>query len=86
MQIHTVYQVDFTDGDRYCRFGFYLSDKQEADTYKKSNIYSYVTEEEIIIFDTVDEYTQHKSEETKARALMKLTAEERVALGFPAQI
>lgn len=86
MQVITVNQVNLWDGGDRHNFGFFLSSDVEAEKYKEIDPNCYITKKEIIIFDNIADYREYKSGEVKRRALSKLTVEERVALGFPAEV
>ena len=86
MQVITVHQVNLWDGGERHNFGFFLSDAKEAENYKEIDPNCNICKKEFIIFDTIADYREYKSGEVKRRALSKLTLEERVALGFPAEI
>lgn len=86
MKVITVYQVDLWDGGERHNFGFYLSSKEELDKYQEIDIHCCAHKKEIVIFDTIEERNEYNSGLAKKRALQKLTPEERVALGFPAEI
>jgi transcription termination factor NusB len=59
----------------------YVSTKDAAVEWKKHNDADYVKEVEMLIFDSYDELTNHFSQTVRARALSKLTEEERKVLG-----
>mgnify|MGYP000491143943 CR=1 FL=1 len=82
MKTFTCWDVRQWDGgDRY-NHAFYVATKEEALAWKVSNKHDNIAELTFTIFDSLDEYEESKSEETKQRALAKLTPIERKALGF----
>lgn len=57
---------------------------READARKVAGAQGAVVTKVVRIFDSVEEYQANRSSELRKKALAKLTAEERVALGFSA--
>lgn len=86
MKSITVWQVDLWDGGGRHNFGFYLSSIEEATKYQEIDEFALVHKKEMVIFDTIEERNEYNSGIAKKRALQKLTPEERIALGFPADI
>jgi len=82
MRVIKVYSIREWDGGSMHNHKFYLTNKKEAEKYKAANTYDTVSEQTIEIFDTLDEWTSWNTGKVKERALSKLTAEERRALGF----
>ena len=82
MQILKLYSVQVWDGGDRHNHKFYLTSKEEADKYLKGNTYDAVYETTLEVFDTLDEWNDWNKGKVKERALAKLTAEERRALGF----
>lgn len=82
MQILKLYDVQVWDGGDRHNHKFYLTSKEEADKYKQANKYDEVYETTLETFDTIEEWKEWQSGKVKERALAKLTAEERRALGF----
>lgn len=81
MQVLKVYSVRVWDGGDRHNHKFYLANKSDADRYLENNKFDMVEEKTIEIFDTLGEWDEWKTGEVKKRALAKLTAEERRALG-----
>jgi hypothetical protein len=82
MQVLKLYSVQVWDGGGRHNHKFFLTNKDEADRYIKDNTYDLVYEQTIEIFDTLDEWKEWNTGKVKERALSKLTAEERRALGY----
>ncbi len=82
MQVLNLFSVCVWDGGDRHNHKFYLTDKAEADKYLEKNTYDSVHPVEIVTFDTLEEWTEWNTGKVKERALAKLTAEERKALGF----
>ena len=82
MQVLKLYDVRVWDGGSMHNHKFYLTNKDEADKYLVNNKYDIVDEVDLEIFNTLEEWSEWKSGKVKERALSKLTAEERRALGF----
>lgn len=88
--------TDTTEGRGPMKVVARFSDKGEATKFVKSKVYSkwcvmgYQSESDVnnireatlTIMDTVEEFSQAETEELKAKALAKLTAEERRILGL----
>lgn len=86
MQVLTVWDVQVWDGGGRHNHAFYVKDEFQANVWKEKNTYDSIVKKEIQIFDTIAEYQEFKNGELKRKALQKLTREERVALGFPAEV
>lgn len=82
MQVLKLYSVQTWDGGDRHNHKFYLTNKAEADRYMKDNKFDAVFEQTFEIFDTLEEWREWDTGKVKERALSKLTAEERRALGF----
>lgn len=82
MQVLKLYSVQVWDGGDRHNHRFFLTSKAEADRYIKDNKYDTVFEQTIEIFDTLEEWKEWNTGKVKERALSKLTAEERRALGY----
>lgn len=82
MQVLKLYSVQVWDGGDRHNHKFFLTNKAEADRYIKDNTYDAVFEQTFEIFDTLDEWKEWNTGKVKERALSKLTAEERRALGY----
>ena len=82
MQVLKLYSVRVWDGSDRHNHKFFLTSKEEADRYIKDNTYDAVFEQTFEIFDTLDEWKEWNTGKVKERALSKLTAEERRALGY----
>lgn len=82
MKTITCFCVELWDGGERHNFGFYLATKEEADKYKAIDKYCYIRPVTLTIYDTVEERNENTPEKLKARALAKLTVEERTALGY----
>lgn len=87
MKVIPVYSVHVWDGGDRTNFAFYLdnTDGQGADAVRKwmtKNPHDYIREEELMIFSDISDYNEFNSGKVRERALAKLTAEERKALGF----
>jgi len=82
MQVLKMWSVCVWDGGDRQNHRFYLSNKDEADRYLKGNTMDCVREQTVEVFDTIEEWRDWNEGKVKERALSKLTAEERRALGF----
>ena len=85
MKVIPVIEVSSWDGGERHNFACYLDNSNghgAHDARKLLNPHDYLRETEIVVFDTVAEYNEFKSGKVRERALAKLTAEERKALGF----
>jgi len=82
MKIFTVWDIQVWDGGDRHYHKYYVSSKAVADEWMKKNPNDLVSEVELRIFDTLDHVIESETEEIRIRALLKLTAEERKALGF----
>lgn len=82
MKTLKVFSVKEFDGCGYYNHKFYLTDRSEADRYLENHKHNIVEEKDLVLFDTLDEWVQYDRDQTKARALAKLTSDERKALGF----
>lgn len=82
MQVISCWDVQVWDGADRCNHKFFVATKNEAEIWTKANTYDSIHERKFEIYDTVEEYLEGTSKETKARALAKLTPIERKALGF----
>lgn len=87
MKVIPVIEVRSWDGGNGHRFAFYLNNTDGAGTHavrewEAKNPHDYIRETEIVLFNTVADYEEFKSGKVRERALAKLTAEERKALGF----
>lgn len=83
MQTIEAFDVRSWDGGDRHNHAFYLTNKEEAEKYKKTHIHDTVTPVTFLFFDTLEEAAENSREELRKRALSKLTAAEREALGFP---
>ena len=82
MKVLNLWSVQVWDGGDRHNHKFYLTSKEEAEKYKAANKYDEIYEKQIEIFDTLEEWADWNTGKVKERALSKLTAEERRALGF----
>ena len=82
MQVISCWDVQVWDGGDRCNHKFFVATKEEAEKWIKANTYDSIYERKFEIYDTVEEYLEGTSKETKERALAKLTQIERKALGF----
>ena len=87
MEVLNLYAVYVWDGgERNVKSNIYFSNEEAAKIYKKNHKYDTIAKETIMVADTYADYNQYKTGEVKRKALLKLTKEERVALGFPAEV
>ena len=82
MQVLKLYDVQVWDGGARHNHKFYLTSEAEAQRYLKDNTYDTVYEKTIEIFDSLEEWHEWNTGKVRERALSKLTAEERRALGY----
>jgi len=85
MQIVKCWDIQVWDGCDRNDHKFYVSSSAEGDKWKEKaadNRFDTVREQTFEIYDTIEEYLEGKSEETRKRALAKLTPIERKSLGF----
>ena len=82
MKTITYYEIMRWDGgDRHNASGVCFSSKESANEFL-DNSYDLIREKTAVIYDSVEEYTAATSEETKQKALAKLTDVEKRALGL----
>lgn len=86
MKIIKAWDVQVWDGGGGNRHAFYILNEAQADLWKLKNPNDFIQEREFLFFETIEEYQNHQNGVIKKRALQKLTREERVALGFPAEV
>ena len=82
MQVVKCWDIQVWDGGDRCNHKLYVATKDQADEWKRKNTYDSVYEQTFEIYDTIEEYLEGKSEETRQRALAKLTPIERKSLGL----
>lgn len=82
MKTFTCWDIQVWDGGDRCNHKFYVASAVEANRWKQLNKFDNVDQREFEIFDSIEEYKESRSEETRQRALAKLTLVERRALGF----
>lgn len=68
--------------DRDCKIIGNFSNEQVANHFVKNSMYRSVHKQIFTIFDTIEDFNDNTREKIRARALAKLTAEEKVALGI----
>jgi hypothetical protein len=82
MQIINFWDIQVWDGGDRHFHKHYVSTKAAADAWMSKNPYDLIQEVELVIFDDMDELQDHANGEVRKRALAKLTAEEKIALGL----
>lgn len=82
MQVITCWDIQVWDGGDRHNHKFYVETKAEADKWMAKNTYDYIYEKKFEIFSSIQEWEESQAEATKKRALAKLTAVERKALGL----
>jgi hypothetical protein len=87
MEAKNLYFVYVWDGgERAVKSNIVFSNENAAKVYKQKHKYDTIQKETVVIIDTYEEYQEYKSGEVKRKALLKLTKEERVALGFTSEV
>lgn len=81
MQVIECWSVCVWDGGDRSNHAFYITSDKEKDKYLAENKYDSAYAQTIVIFDTLAEMEEHSTKKTRERALAKLTALERKALG-----
>jgi hypothetical protein len=83
MKIVKFYQfMQWDGGDRHRPSEPCFSSKEDADEFLGDNTYDHFEEYSYTIYDDVTEYHSTKTQQTRQRALDKLTDIEKVALGL----
>jgi len=87
MKVIPVIEVSTWDGGDRHNFAFYIDNTNRcgvshARAYQDKHPHDIVRETEIVIFEGQVDYNEFRSGKVRERALAKLTAEERKALGF----
>lgn len=81
MKIFKVWDIRVWDGgDRHDQ-KYYVSSEAVADMWMKKNPHDYVRAMDLLIFDSLEDIDEFNKNEIRKRALLKLTTEERKALG-----
>jgi hypothetical protein len=81
MQIIKCWDIQVWDGGDRHNHRYYVSTKEAADEWIARNKYDTTFETEFVILDDLAEVEEYKLHQTRQRALAKLTAEEKKALG-----
>jgi hypothetical protein len=82
MQVIKCWELRVSDGRNGHSQKYYVSSKEIAMEWEKNRIYDSIAEKEIVIFDSLTEVTEHENKTLREKALAKLSAEERNALGL----
>lgn len=81
--IYKFYEIEKWDGgDRQYPSGICFSNREAAREFLVGNNYDTYREHKYIVYDSVAEYKENSKEKLKAKALAKLTDEEKEALGI----
>lgn len=78
----TAFSIQVWDGGERHNHKFYVTDRAEANKWLKNNKYDIVVEKTFIFFDTLQEAIDNDLATVRRRALEKLTALEKRALGI----
>ena len=81
MQVITLYSIDVGDGGSRHYHKFYMETEDAAKEYLKDNLYDAYHKVEIVVYKDKQDIIDNSKEAIKARALAKLTKEEKHALG-----
>lgn len=82
MKIVECWEVLSWDGGERHNHKFFLLDPAEAERWKREHVHDSIRHRVFEFFDTVSEAEDNETVKVRERALAKLTAQERKALGF----
>lgn len=82
MQIVECWEVLSWDGGDRHNHAFFLLNKESADAWQQAHKHDVIRHRVFEFFDTVREAQDNQTEKVRERALARLTAQERKALGF----
>ena len=82
MQVLTLYSIDVWDGGDKNNHKFYMETEEAAKDYLKGNSLDTYHKVDLVIYKDKQDTIDNSEEAIKARALLKLTEEERYVLGI----
>lgn len=82
MQIINCWDIQTWDGGDRHNHLLYFSNEKAAREWKSANTHDLCSKSSFVIYDSIDEWESHRQSKLTARALSKLSAEERKALGY----
>lgn len=82
MQVINCYNIQVWDGGDRHNHRYYVANEEAAKEWVFRNKYDMYFEQEFVILDDLAEVEEYKLHQTRARALAKLNAEEKKALGL----
>ena len=80
MQVLTLWSVQAWDGGARHNHKFYMETKEAAEDYLRGNNYDHCQKVELVVYKDKEDVINNSIEAIKARALLKLTPEEKHAL------
>ena len=82
MQVLTLYSIQVWDGGSRHNHKFYMETEDAAKEYLEGNEYDIYSRVELVVYKDKQDVMTNTKEALRARALLKLTEEERYALGI----
>ena len=82
MQIIDCWSIGVWDGGDRTPHKYYVATEEAANAWKAKNPYDYVLQRQLVVFDDIAEIEDYETGEARKRALAKLTAAEKIALGL----
>lgn len=82
MKIIECWDIQVWDGGDRHYHKHYVATKEAADAWKAKHQFDNVSKLRLVIFDNMDELNDYELGEARKRALAKLTAEDKIALGI----
>ena len=82
MQVITLYSIDVWGGGDRLNHKFYMETEEAAKEYLKGNAYDAYHRVDMVIYKDKQDVIDNSREALRAKALAKLTKEERHALGI----
>lgn len=82
MKLITVFDIQVWDGGDRHNHKLYVESEDAAKEWVKINHYDTYYKKEMMVYSDLEDYKENSPENLKNKALAKLTAEERKALGF----
>ena len=81
MQVIKCWDIQVWDGGDRHNHKYYVATKEAAEQWVAKNTYDTFYETEFVVLADLNEVEEYKNHELRRRALAKLTAEEKKALG-----
>jgi hypothetical protein len=82
MKVIKCWDIQVWDGGGMHYHKYYVATKKAADEWKAENPHDIIDEREIVILDDMADLEEYKNGELRKHALLKLTEQERKALGL----